>query len=147
VLFLDEPTSGLDPASRRSLWEHLTTLRREHRTTIFLTTHYLEEAEQADTICILNQGRIVSYGTPAEVKAQLVESYLLLDAEPADRPALRAELARRGLAFSETPQFKLPLNGHSAHAIIRSIETPLTVLNVHMPTLEECYLAIVEKAA
>src|SRR5262249_34007645 len=61
VLFLDEPTTGLDAASRRSLWEYLRKVREEHRITIFLTTHYLEEAEQADDICILNKGRIVSH--------------------------------------------------------------------------------------
>jgi ABC-2 type transport system ATP-binding protein len=51
VLFLDEPTAGLDPPSRRALWAYLDTVRREHATTIFLTTHYIEEAEQADKVC------------------------------------------------------------------------------------------------
>jgi ABC-2 type transport system ATP-binding protein len=147
VLFLDEPTSGLDAASRRSLWSHLTQLRRESGTTIFLTTHYLEEAEQADTICILNRGRVVCLGTPDEVKAHLVESYLLLDASTADRPALQAELSGLGLAFSDAPPFRVGLDGHSAHAIVKSIHTPLTVLKTHMPSLEEAYLDIVERAA
>jgi ABC-2 type transport system ATP-binding protein len=85
VLFLDEPTVGLDPASRRSLWEYLRQVRTETATTIFLTTHYLEEAEEADTICIIDRGKIVSLGTPAQVKAELVEEYLLLDADDRDR--------------------------------------------------------------
>src|SRR5438094_8616860 len=63
VLFLDEPTSGLDPSSRRSLWDYLRLVRKENGTTVFLTTHYLEEAEQADNICIMNKGKIVSRGT------------------------------------------------------------------------------------
>ena len=62
VLFLDEPTVGLDPVSRRNLWEYLTQVRTETDTTVFLTTHYLEEAEEADTVCVLNKGRIVSHG-------------------------------------------------------------------------------------
>lgn len=58
ILFLDEPTAGLDPASRRSLWEYLMNVRRKEKTTIFLTTHYLEEAEEADRICIINGGKV-----------------------------------------------------------------------------------------
>ena len=69
VLFLDEPTSGLDVASRRDLWEHLTQVRRESGTTILLTTHYLEEAEQADSICIIDRGRVVAAGTLLEPDA------------------------------------------------------------------------------
>ena len=63
VLFLDEPTAGLDVPSRRTLWDYLTTIRRESGTTIFLTTHYLEEAEEADHICIIDKGEVVSFGS------------------------------------------------------------------------------------
>ena len=141
VLFLDEPTAGLDPVSRRSLWEYLRRVRRESGTTVFLTTHYLDEAEEADTICIINQGKIVSYGPPQEVKAQLIDQYLLIDA--ANREQLRAELKRLGFGFSETPLFKIGLNMHSAQQIIKAIETPLTVVKTHIPSLEDAYLEIV----
>lgn len=143
VLFLDEPTTGLDPVSRRNLWQYLKQVRAESDTTIFLTTHYLDEAEQADTICIINKGQVVSYGSPAQVKADLIEAYLLLDA--ADRDSLRAELTRLALPFTETPMFKVHLNGSSAQQIIKAIDTPLTVLQTHTPTLEDAYLAIVEE--
>ena len=144
VLFLDEPTVGLDPASRRNLWEYLRQVRRESGTTVFLTTHYLDEAEEADKICIINKGKVVSYGAPDEVKADLIETYLLIDA--ADRAALRAELDRLQLSFTETPQFKIPLNGAgTAQQIIKSINTPLTTLKTYDPSLEDAYLAIVEK--
>ena len=141
VLFLDEPTAGLDPVSRRNLWEYLRQVRREIGTTIFLTTHYLEEAEEADSICIINHGRIVSYGSPAEVKAALAEHYLLLDAD--DRPQLRSELKALGIAFTETPLFKIGLKERNTQQIIQSIHTPLTVLKTHVPTLEDAYLEIV----
>jgi ABC-2 type transport system ATP-binding protein len=145
VLFLDEPTLGLDPASRRSLWEYLRKVRRESGTTLFLTTHYLEEAEEADTICVINKGKIVSHGTPEQIKSDLIDEYLLLDA--VDREALRTELQRLEVPFTETPHFKVPVNGIRPQAIIKAIDTPLTVLQVHMPTLEDAYLAIVEKHA
>jgi ABC-2 type transport system ATP-binding protein len=68
VLFLDEPTTGLDPVSRKNLWQYLKDIRKKTKTTIFLTTHYLEEAEGSDYVCILNGGKIVAKGTPTELK-------------------------------------------------------------------------------
>ena len=64
VLFLDEPTSGLDPVSRRGLWRYLREVRNQDGTTVFLTTHYLEEAEEADRVCVIDHGRIATLGTP-----------------------------------------------------------------------------------
>ncbi len=142
VLFLDEPTVGLDPASRRNLWQYIRQVRQESGTTVFLTTHYLDETEDSDTICIINKGQIVSFGTPTQVKADLIETYLLIDAD--DHPALRAELNALEIQFTETPLFKIRLNGRrSAHQVIKSINTPLTVLKTHDPTVEDAYLAIV----
>jgi len=141
VLFLDEPTSGLDSPSRRSLWTYLERIRRESNTTIVLTTHYLEEAEQADRICIIDQGRVVSYGTPADIKADLVEEYVLVDA--ANRPALRAELGGLRLPVSGEGPFRVELDGRTTHAVLKAIDTPLNVVQTHMPTLEDAYLGIV----
>jgi ABC-2 type transport system ATP-binding protein len=72
VLFLDEPTIGLDPLSRKNLWEYLKKVRKEEGITIFLTTHYLEEAEEADKVCIINEGKIVAFGSPKEIKSKLM---------------------------------------------------------------------------
>jgi ABC-2 type transport system ATP-binding protein len=144
VLFLDEPTAGLDAASRRNLWDYLRDVRVKEDTTIFLTTHYLEEAEEADRICIIDRGRVVSLGTPEEIKSHLLQEYLVLDA--ADRGALRRELESLHLTFSEGPQFQVTLNGRSAQDVIRSIDTPLTVLKTHSPSLEDAYLKIVGTA-
>jgi ABC-2 type transport system ATP-binding protein len=143
VLFLDEPTAGLDPASRRSLWEYLRQVRERSGTTIFLTTHYLEESEEAENVCIINKGKIISYGTPSHIKADLIQNYLLIDAD--DRSRLRAEITQLGLRFAETPQFRIELDGRSMQQIIKSIDTPLTVVKTHTPSLEDAYLAIVEE--
>jgi ABC-2 type transport system ATP-binding protein len=141
VLFLDEPTAGLDVPSRRTLWEYLGTIRRESGTTIFLTTHYLEEAEEADHICIIDQGRIVSFGTPDEIKKDLVQEYVLVDAD--DRRGLRAELSRLELPIEGDGPFKIMLAGRGVHPVLRSIQTPLSVVRTHAPTLEDAYLEIV----
>jgi ABC-2 type transport system ATP-binding protein len=68
VLFLDEPTAGLDPRARRALWELIQALRRSSGLTVFLTTHYVEEAEPCDRVAVLDHGRLVALGTPAELK-------------------------------------------------------------------------------
>jgi ABC-2 type transport system ATP-binding protein len=70
VLFLDEPTTGLDPHSRRGLWVYLRQVRAASATTIFLTTHYLAEAEDADAICVIARGQVIERGSPAEIKAR-----------------------------------------------------------------------------
>ncbi|GLV59051.1 ABC transporter ATP-binding protein [Dictyobacter sp. S3.2.2.5] len=143
VLFLDEPTTGLDPSSRRSLWEYLSKVRLEQQTTIFLTTHYLEEAEKADDICIINKGNIVAHGTPAQVKAELVEEYVLLDAD--DRASLLTELRRMNFAVGELAPFKVSLAHDRLHPALKAIETPLTLIETHMPSLEDAYMEIIEK--
>jgi ABC-2 type transport system ATP-binding protein len=71
ILFLDEPTLGLDPQTRYQLWAHVQKLNKEKNVTIFFTTHYMEEAEKiADTIAIIDQGKIISQGTLAHLKHQ-----------------------------------------------------------------------------
>lgn len=70
LLFLDEPTTGLDPQSRANLWDHIRALRAEHGVSVFLTTHYLDEADAlCDRLLIIDHGRIVAEGTPDELKA------------------------------------------------------------------------------
>jgi ABC-2 type transport system ATP-binding protein len=87
VLFLDEPTAGLDVASRRTLWQYLREVRERSGTTLLLTTHYLEEAEDADAVCIIDKGRIVAEGSPAQLKGtagnalKLEDAYLRILAE------------------------------------------------------------------
>lgn len=79
ILFLDEPTTGLDPISRKNLWEYLKTVRTKDKITLFLTTHYLEEAEGSDRICIIDKGKIVALGTTKEIKknfGSLEEAYI-----------------------------------------------------------------------
>jgi len=79
ILFLDEPTSGLDPLSRKNLWDYLTQIRKSNGTTIFLTTHYLEEAENSDTVCIIKSGKIVALGSPAKIKKNFAGRHTTLE--------------------------------------------------------------------
>ena len=85
ILFLDEPTTGLDPKSRMLVWDYINYLRKEHRMTIFLTTHYMEETRDADHVVILDKGHIVSTGTPAELKSRYAHSKLVWYTPASDR--------------------------------------------------------------
>ena len=71
VLFLDEPTLGLDPQTRNKIWDYLHAVRTREHITIFMTTHYMDEAEFCDRIAIIDQGKIVALGTPSELKAKV----------------------------------------------------------------------------
>jgi len=144
VLFLDEPTSGLDPVSRHDLWQYLQKVRKEHGTTVFLTTHYLDEAEGADRVCVINHGKILSFGTPDQIKHDMAAEHVLLDA--ADHAALGRELKELGVKFEETPQFKIKIaESTEAQKIIKHLKTPLTVLQVNMPSLEEAYINLIKE--
>jgi len=71
VLFLDEPTLGLDPQTRNTIWDFITMLRKQEKITVFMTTHYMEEAENCDRIAIIDHGRIIALDTPARLKAMV----------------------------------------------------------------------------
>lgn len=144
ILFLDEPTTGLDPISRRNLWTYLQTIRKQLNTTVFLTTHYLEEAENADYVAIINQGQLVARGTPEEIKNRLIERYVVMKAQ--DESGLVKELKKHHLEyrFNQKRQVEVMVNGKSAQEIIQSIKTPLKTLLIHNPSLEEAYIDIIE---
>jgi ABC-2 type transport system ATP-binding protein len=152
VLFLDEPTAGLDPASRRDLWAYLRQERASSGITVILTTHYLEEAEAADSVCVLAGGKIIERGSPAEVKERQVSPELVLDA--ADRAGLRRELQSLGVRVSAEQvsesqpagPLRVPLTDRSAQDIIASVRTELTRFQIAEPTLEDAYLLLLERA-
>ena len=78
ILILDEPTTGLDPQTRKLLWDVVETLRREKKLTVFLTTHYMEEAADADYVVIIDSGRIAAEGSPLELKNKYVGDYVTI---------------------------------------------------------------------
>lgn len=84
LLFLDEPTTGLDPMSRKMVWDYINYLRHEEKLTIFLTTHYMEETADADNVVIMDKGKIVAEGTPAELKNKYANTRILWYAEKND---------------------------------------------------------------
>jgi ABC-2 type transport system ATP-binding protein len=143
ILFLDEPTTGLDPLSRRNVWEYLSQVRKSEKLTIFLTTHYLEEAENVDQVCIINKGKIVTLGKPQTIKHELTKEYLLIDSP--QREKLKKELDKLKLKFTEAELIQIIVSASKMQQTIQSIKTPLSMIKTHTPTLEEAYLQIVEE--
>jgi ABC-2 type transport system ATP-binding protein len=149
VLFLDEPTTGLDPASRATLWDEVRRLNAEG-TTVFLTTQYLEEAEQlAGRVAIIDHGRIVAEGAPDALKARVGDPVLhvdLIDAGDADRAATalaaHGEIRRRGDCGVLV---RTPLGARAIAPIVRTLDEAtieVDAVEVETPTLDDVFLAV-----
>src|SRR5262249_48064975 len=93
VLFLDEPTIGLDPQTRAAIWAHVRKLRDDSGVTVFMTTHYLDEAENCNRIAIIDHGKIVALGSPEELKRQVGGDVVAVRADDLD--ALARDVGQR----------------------------------------------------
>jgi ABC-2 type transport system ATP-binding protein len=142
VLFLDEPTIGLDPQARALLWAHLGEVREREATTLFLTTHYLEEAERCDRIAIIDDGRIVAQGSPAELKsvlgADLVELRTGDDVAAAGalraRFGVEADLGPRGLRIRAEDGARL------VPGLCAGLDVPVHEVTVTRPSLDDVFI-------
>lgn len=142
VLFLDEPTLGLDPLSRAQLWEHLHHVRKEQAITLFLTTHYLDEAEHCDRIAIMDDGRIVTEGTPTALKAVIGTDRIQLRTTD-DRTALSSLRRRFGLdatAGSDGLCTHVPDGAAFVPALCADLGVPVLSVTVTRPSLDDVFL-------
>jgi ABC-2 type transport system ATP-binding protein len=141
VLFLDEPTLGLDPQTRARIWEDVRRLRDEQGVTVFMTTHYMDEAEYADRIAIIDRGSIVAMGSPAALKASVGLDTVLLATADDDAAAARLEAAGRDLARTADGVLVRVPDGESAVAtLIREAAVPVRLVRVRRPTLDDVFL-------
>ncbi len=140
ILFLDEPTTGLDPAARKNVWETITHLRKCTNMTVFLTTHYMEEASKADHIAIMNKGRIEKAGTPFALKEKYAKDKLLLI--PKDMEKIGMALSELGLGFSEkSGLFEIPLESTiSAIPFLDRLKDLIDGFEVIQGTMDDVFL-------
>ncbi len=142
VLLMDEPSTGLDPAARRELWQYIVDLRSMENATVLLTTHILEEADRADELVLLHQGRIVAAGTPDELKARVGGDIVVL--ETGDLAALEAGIASRFGVRATTSDSSLRVeieNGHRFIAeVVEAFPGAIQSVALHKPTLEDVFL-------
>jgi ABC-2 type transport system ATP-binding protein len=152
LLFMDEPTTGLDPQSRANMWGHVRGLRDSHGVTVFVTTHYLEEADAlCDRILVIDHGEIVARGTPAELKAglsgdrvslRLADSARLADAQSVSERVAGVRLMR---AQGDVVDLSLPDAARALAELLDRLAAAGVVLagiEVHAPTLDDVFLSL-----
>jgi ABC-2 type transport system ATP-binding protein len=149
LLILDEPTVGLDPQTRNYIWSYVRQLRERHQTAIFMTTHYMDEAENCDRIAIIDKGQIVALNTPAELKKMVGEDRVELTSKTpdklikalAERYQVEATLVEGKVQFEVAgserfiPQLLVALSQGDAPILIET-------LSVRRPTLEDVFLKL-----
>jgi ABC-2 type transport system ATP-binding protein len=142
VLFLDEPAIGLDPEARSRLWAHLDDVRECEATTLFLTTHYLDEAERCDRIAIIDDGRIVAQGTPAELKSVLGADRVELRTGD-DTAAAETLRTRFGVDATTGPygvRVEAPDGARLVPRLCAGLDVPVYAVTVTRPTLDDVFL-------
>jgi ABC-2 type transport system ATP-binding protein len=145
VLLLDEPTTGLDPGARRDLWLYLETLRAEEHVTIIITTHLMEEAERCQRLAILNLGKLVALGTPAELKSEIGGDVILLETPNAESLAARirrqfASVVSEIQVLDGKVRFEIQ-NGHRfVTDVVEAFPGEIVSVNISKPTLEDVFI-------
>jgi ABC-2 type transport system ATP-binding protein len=151
ILFLDEPTSGVDPRSRRSFWELVNTLS-ERGTTIFVSTHYMEEAEYCHRLALMNRGMLVALDAPAALRRSMREPILEIHADPPSR-AVESLLGVEGILDAA-------MFGRTVHAVVADVESARRTIAARLasngirageikqiaPSLEDVFVARIRAA-
>jgi ABC-2 type transport system ATP-binding protein len=147
ILFLDEPTTGLDPRGRRRMWQIARDLVADG-VTIFLTTQYLEEADQlADRVAVLDHGRLVAEGSPEELKRLVTGSHIRLTFPGPAALDAAVRVLPRASREGEAPQLRIPTDGSvtSLRAVLDQLDAhglEVTAVTVHTPDLDDAFLAL-----
>jgi ABC-2 type transport system ATP-binding protein len=142
VLLLDEPTTGLDPGARRDLWQYLQILRDEEKVTVIVTTHLMEEAERCDRLAILNEGKLVALGTPAELKREIGGDVILFDARDAE--SLAEQIRERFNVDTQVLAGQVRLERENGHRfitdVVEAFPGEINAISVSKPTLEDVFI-------
>jgi ABC-2 type transport system ATP-binding protein len=144
VLFLDEPTLGLDPQTRNRIWEYLLKLRDEHKITLFMTTHYMDEAEYCDRIAIIDHGKIVALDTPENLKAGVGGD--MLDLVTDNDELTRQELsAKYGIAAQQDEKglhVEVTNGASEIPKLVRELSAKVLSVSTRRPTLDDVFLKL-----
>ena len=150
ILFLDEPTTGLDPISRARVWEEVRRVNRERDVTIFLTTQYLEEADElADRVGIINRGRLMAEGTPADLKRSLGNDVIIAQVDGQAEQAREAVRHLEGVVGVDATGSDVIIQASNGAAVISSVALALNERRVEVreitlrtPTLDDVFLSV-----
>jgi ABC-2 type transport system ATP-binding protein len=143
VLFLDEPTIGLDPQTRRSIWSYIRELKEREEITIFMTTHYMDEAEWCDRIAIMDHGEIVALDDPETLKAQVGTDRVTIHTDD-NQAAIQALADRFGIDARITEDavtFAVPRGEEFVPRLFAELAIPIRAVNVSRPTLDDVFMS------
>jgi len=148
ILFLDEPTTGLDPQTRRNVWDTIKKLQREQGMTVFLTTHYMEEAEDADYCVVVDHGVVAAAGTPFELKDKYAKDKLrLVCSGEVNKKKLKEMFTRKKISFTEKGEL-LEVDLHTtmeALPVLKAAEPFLDEFTVVKGSMDDVFLGITGK--
>jgi ABC-2 type transport system ATP-binding protein len=148
VLFLDEPTQGLDPQTRANVWDHLREIRATTGLTVFMTTHYMEEAEWCDRIAIIDHGTIVALGSPDELKAQVGGDIVVLSTADNARAVeeIFGKLGATALVDGDSLRIEVSDGSAFVPRLVTALSTPVRNVTVRRPSLDDVFLKLTGRA-
>jgi ABC-2 type transport system ATP-binding protein len=143
VLFLDEPTVGLDPQTRSSIWSYIRELKATEDITIFLTTHYMDEAEYCDRIAIMDQGKIIVLDTPQALKASVGKDRVQIETDDDEKAigALRERFQVEAKVVEGLVTFGVPEGEHFVPRLFAELGQPIRSVNVSRPSLDDVFMS------
>jgi ABC-2 type transport system ATP-binding protein len=141
VLFLDEPTIGLDPQTRSSIWRYIAQLQEREEITIFMTTHYMDEAEFCDRIAIMDQGEIVVLDTPEALKAQVGADRVRIQTEDAAIAALADRFGVEATISEGAVTFFVPSGEEFVPRLFAELGVAIRSVSVSRPTLDDVFMS------
>jgi ABC-2 type transport system ATP-binding protein len=143
VLFLDEPTVGLDPQTRSSIWRYIRELKAREDITIFLTTHYMDEAEYCDRIAIMDQGRIIVLDTPETLKANVGKDRVQIETDDDDAAiaALSERFAIEATVAEGAVTFGVPAGEQFVPRLFAELGLPIRSVSVARPSLDDVFMS------
>jgi ABC-2 type transport system ATP-binding protein len=143
VLFLDEPTIGLDPQTRASIWSYIKRLHQGQEITVFVTTHYMDEAENCDRIAIMNEGQVVALGTPEELKAAIGKDRVQITTDSNEKAiaALAGIFGLEAAIHEGAVTFAVADGAAFVPRLVEGLGMPINSVTVTRPTLDDVFLA------
>ncbi|MDQ2654143.1 MAG: ATP-binding cassette domain-containing protein [Chloroflexota bacterium] len=150
VLFLDEPTVGLDPQTRERLWEQIHLLRKQQAMTVFMTTHYMDEAENCDRIGIIDHAKLIALDTPRQLKARIGGDVVRLGVAETDVAAAR-DFLQQGYQIAATAdghvlRFEVDHADRFVPELLQAMPMPVSRLEIAKPTLNDVFLQLTGRA-
>jgi ABC-2 type transport system ATP-binding protein len=142
VLFLDEPTVGLDPQTRNAIWEHVRRLRDEVGITVFMTTHYMDEAENCDRIAIIDHGKLQALDTPAALKRLVGGDKVIVTGDPALREDIAARYGVAVQAVGPELHFQVAHGAEFVPRVVVDFDGRIRSIQVKQPSLDDVFLQL-----